>query len=111
MYDIDAQANHEGLKYCPRCAAELEDLEVRGHRRLVCPGCSYVFYLTPATVTCVLAERGGAILFVRRKYEPGAGKWCLPAGFVEAGPPDPVRGDVCGRGGLRVGRLCPAWAG
>jgi ADP-ribose pyrophosphatase YjhB (NUDIX family) len=84
-YDIDAQANYEGLRFCPRCAAELEAVEVRCHRRLVCPECSYIFYLTPATVTCVLAESDGRILFVLRKYEPGAGKWCLPAGFVEAG--------------------------
>jgi 8-oxo-dGTP diphosphatase len=84
-YDIDAQANYEGLRYCPRCAAELASREVRGHRRLVCPVCSYIFYLTPATVTCVLAERDGRLLFVLRKYAPGAGQWCLPAGFVEAG--------------------------
>jgi 8-oxo-dGTP diphosphatase len=84
-YDIDAQANYEGLRYCPRCAAELVEREIRGHRRLACRECSYVFYLTPAAVTCVLAERDGRILFVLRKYEPGAGRWCLPAGFVEAG--------------------------
>jgi len=83
-YDIDAQANYEGLRYCPRCATELEEMEVRCHRRLVCPACSYIFYLTPATVTCVLAERDGGILFVLRRYEPGRGEWCLPAGFVEA---------------------------
>jgi 8-oxo-dGTP diphosphatase len=103
-YDIDAQANYEGLRFCPRCAVELEDLEVRGHRRLVCPGCSYIFYLTPATVTCVLAERDGGILFVLRKYDPGAGKWCLPAGFVEAGeqPAESAVREVCEETGLEV---------
>ena len=84
-YDMDAQANYEGLRFCPRCAAELEDREIRGHRRLTCPDCSYIFYLTPATVTCVLAEQNGKLLFVLRRYEPGKGQWCLPAGFVEVG--------------------------
>jgi 8-oxo-dGTP diphosphatase len=84
-YDIDAQANYEGLRFCPRCAAELVGREIRGHRRLVCQECSYILYLSPAAVTCVLAEREGSILFVLRKYEPGAGQWCLPAGFVETG--------------------------
>jgi ADP-ribose pyrophosphatase YjhB (NUDIX family) len=84
-YDIDAQANYEGLRHCPRCAAGLERRQVRCHERLVCPECSYIFYLAPAIVTCVLAERNGHILFVRRKYEPGAGQWCLPAGFIEVG--------------------------
>ena len=84
-YDMDAQANYEGLKFCPRCAAELEDRESRGHRRLICTNCSYIFYMAPAAVTCVLAEQDGKILFVLRRYEPGEGKWCLPAGFLEAG--------------------------
>jgi 8-oxo-dGTP diphosphatase len=83
--DLDAQVNHEGLRYCPRCAAGLREREVRGHRRLVCPACGYVFYLAPAPVTCVLVEREGAILLVRRKYPPREGCWCLPAGFVEVG--------------------------
>jgi len=84
-YDIDAQANYKGLRFCPRCATELEEREIRGHRRLTCPGCSYIFYLSPAAVACVIAEQEGRILFVLRKYEPGKGKWCLPAGFVETG--------------------------
>lgn len=85
MHDLDAQVNQEGLRYCPRCASDLSEREVRGHTRLVCPACDYVFYLTPAPVTCVVVERGGAILLVRRKYPPREGHWCLPAGFVEVG--------------------------
>ena len=84
-YDIDAQTNYEGLRFCPRCAAELEERRVREHRRLICPECSYIFYLTPALVTCVLSELDGRVLFVLRKYDPGKDEWCLPAGFVEAG--------------------------
>jgi len=84
-YDIDAQSNYEGLKHCPRCAGALAESEVRGSRRLRCADCSYIFYMGPAAVACVLAERDGQILFVLRKYDPGKGKWCLPAGFMEAG--------------------------
>jgi ADP-ribose pyrophosphatase YjhB (NUDIX family) len=83
VYDLDAQVNQEGLRYCPRCAAELSERLVREHTRLVCPDCGYVFYLTPAPVTCVLVERDGALLLVRRRYPPREGRWCLPAGFVE----------------------------
>lgn len=85
MDDLDAQVNQEGLRYCPRCGGELAEREVREHSRLACPECGYVFYLTPAPVTCVLVERDGAILLVRRKYPPREGHWCLPAGFVEVG--------------------------
>lgn len=85
MNDLDAQVNLDGLRYCPRCASRLAKREVRGHERLVCPACDYVFYLTPAPVTCVVVEHDGAILLVRRRYPPRRGYWCLPAGFVEAG--------------------------
>lgn len=104
MYDIDGQANYEGLRFCPRCAGELVESDVRGHARLRCRACSYIFYLTPATVTCVLAERDRELLFVLRKYEPGRGKWCLPAGFVEAGehPAECAVREVAEETGLEV---------
>jgi ADP-ribose pyrophosphatase YjhB (NUDIX family) len=35
-----------------------------------------------AGVLLVEAER---VLLVRRKFDPRAGQWCLPAGFMEAG--------------------------
>ena len=93
-YDIDAQSNYEGLRFCPRCAAELTEREVRGSVRLRCGACSYIFYLPPAAVTCVIAETEEGILLVRRRYPPGKGKWCLPAGFVEAGE-QPTEGAAC----------------
>jgi 8-oxo-dGTP diphosphatase len=92
-YDIDAQVNMEGLRFCPRCAAGLAERTVREHRRLACEECGYVLYLTPAPVTCVLVSREGRVLLVRRKYPPKAGQWCLPAGFVEVGE-DPAASAV-----------------
>lgn len=102
--DIDAQVNFEALRYCPRCAGELAEREVRGHERLMCPGCGYIFYLTPAPVTCVVVRRGSRILLVRRRYPPKAGDWCLPAGFVETGesPADSAAREVCEETGLEV---------
>jgi len=85
VQDIDGQANHEGLRYCPRCASGLTEGDVREHRRLFCPRCGYIVYMAPAPVTCVLVEKDGAVLLVRRKYAPRAGLWCIPAGFIEPG--------------------------
>ena len=31
------------------------------------------------------AEEDEAVLLVRRRYDPRAGWWCIPAGFMEAG--------------------------
>jgi thiamine-phosphate pyrophosphorylase len=83
LHDIDAQVNQEGLRFCPRCATELEESVVRHHRRLICPSCAYILYMTPAPVTCVVVERDGDLLLVRRRYAPKTGDWCLPAGFIE----------------------------
>ena len=112
--DIDDQVNYEGLRYCPRCAAELRPADVREHERLVCPECDYIFYLTPAPVTCVLIEREGAILLVRRKYPPRKGLWCLPAGFIETGesPEESAVREVEEETGLkaRITGLVDSWA-
>ncbi len=84
-YEVDAQDNHGALVYCPRCASGLVASAVRGSRRLTCPECHFIFYVNPAPVTATLVERDGALLLVRRKYDPGKGLWCLPTGFIESG--------------------------
>jgi ADP-ribose pyrophosphatase YjhB (NUDIX family) len=55
-------------------------------------------------VTCVLIERDGALLLVRRKYPPGAGRWCIPAGFIEPGeaPAESAAREVMEETGLAV---------
>src|SRR5262249_56829546 len=40
---------------------------------------------SPAPAAGVLLEQDGSVLLVRRRGDPGAGWWCLPAGFMEAG--------------------------
>ncbi|MBD3368297.1 MAG: NUDIX domain-containing protein, partial [Candidatus Eisenbacteria bacterium] len=82
---LDEQVNYEGLRHCPRCAGGLRARRVRDSVRLRCAACGYVLYLPPAPVTCTIIERGGEVLLVRRRYPPGEGAWCLPAGFVEPG--------------------------
>ena len=42
-------------------------------------------YRNPAPAAGVLLEWRGGLLLVRRKYEPRAGSWCLPSGFMEYG--------------------------
>lgn len=114
MYDLDAQVNLDGIRYCPRCAAKLAEREVRGHSRLFCPECGYVFYLTPAPVTCTLVDLEGSLLLVRRKYPPRRGYWCLPAGFVEVGesPSESAAREVREETGLdvEITGLVDCWA-
>lgn len=87
---------------------------MRGHPRLRCAACRYVFYLSPAPATCTLLVEAGRILLVRRRYPPGVGRWCLPAGFIESGesPSESARREVLEETGLEVEitRVLEAWA-
>lgn len=56
-----------------------------GTVRPTCPACGYVWYRNPVPAAGVLLAEGGRVLLVKRRWEPRAGSWCLPAGFMEAG--------------------------
>jgi len=44
-----------------------------------------VEYLDPKVAACVVPERQGRILLLRRAINPGRGKWVMPGGFVDRG--------------------------
>ncbi|HTR97704.1 MAG TPA: NUDIX hydrolase [Candidatus Acidoferrales bacterium] len=71
--------------YCPRCAHALEPRSEHGTTRPTCPACGFIWYRNPVPAAGVLMLADGRVLLVRRKYDPRAGAWCLPAGFMEAG--------------------------
>ncbi len=73
------------FRFCPRCATPLEKLDDHGRARPVCPLCGWVHYRNPVPAAGVILAAGDRVLLVRRKYEPRAGAWCLPAGFMEYG--------------------------
>ena len=53
--------------------------------RPACPSCGYVWYRNPVPAAGVLLVEAGRVLLVKRRWEPRAGDWCVPAGFMEAG--------------------------
>lgn len=71
--------------YCPRCATALQPRPEHGALRPTCPACGYIWYRNPVPAAGVLLVEDGRVLLVRRKYDPRAGAWCLPAGFMESG--------------------------
>ncbi|HYN88740.1 MAG TPA: NUDIX domain-containing protein [Ardenticatenaceae bacterium] len=74
-----------GWRYCPRCATELETVEIGGAVRPRCPACGFVYFADPKVAAGVLVERDGRILLGRRRWNPGMGLWYLPSGFVDYG--------------------------
>jgi ADP-ribose pyrophosphatase YjhB (NUDIX family) len=72
-------------KFCPRCATALESSPEHGVMRPTCPACGFIWYRNPVPAAGVILLEGGRVLLVKRRYDPRAGAWCLPAGFMEAG--------------------------
>jgi len=73
-------------KFCPICAGPLKREVVENSWRLRCQKCGEIHYENPKpSVALLVRNDAGEILLVRRNVDPGAGRWCLPGGFVEMG--------------------------
>jgi ADP-ribose pyrophosphatase YjhB (NUDIX family) len=73
----------EHAKFCPLCGSSMKVRTIDHHERAVCDRCGHVAYRNPVPAAGVILIEAGEILMVRRKFEPRAGLWTLPAGFVE----------------------------
>lgn len=73
------------VRFCPRCATGLENRDDHGQARPTCPACGFIYYRNPVPAAGVILEHRRRVLLVKRKYDPRAGQWCLPAGFMEYG--------------------------
>jgi 8-oxo-dGTP diphosphatase len=71
--------------FCPRCATRLVRRDDHGSLRPTCPACGFIHYRNPVPAAGVVLVREASVLLVRRAFEPRAGAWCLPAGFMEYG--------------------------
>ena len=66
-------------RHCPRCGGALRS----GPGNVVCEACGYTFWANPIPGSQALVERDGRVLLGRRRFEPSAGLWDLPGGFVD----------------------------
>jgi 8-oxo-dGTP diphosphatase len=72
-------------RHCPHCSARLRNRVLDGRTRQCCPACGHVMYVNPTPAAGVIMTVRGRLVMVRRKFEPKAGLWSLPAGFMEYG--------------------------
>ena len=79
--------HHIEYKFCPVCGGDVTSVKVKENEpaRLVCSKCSFIFYLDPKLVACVLVESGDRIALLRRGISPQKGKWVVPGGYVDRG--------------------------
>lgn len=73
------------FRYCPRCATELEEVELYDMQRQRCPGCGWVHFPLPNLAATVVIEYQGGIVLVQRDIDPDRGMWHLPIGHAEFG--------------------------
>jgi len=99
----------DGWRFCPRCGTE----GAHSASSFVCPSCDYVAWANSVPGVHALIERDGRILLGRRAFDPGAGCWGLPGGFLEEGeePLAGLRREVREETGLEVepGELFGMW--
>lgn len=76
------------MKFCSQCSAALVRRIPEGDSlpRHICEECGTIHYQNPRMIVgCLAVWQDGRVLLCRRANDPQAGKWTLPAGFLENG--------------------------
>jgi len=72
-------------RFCLLCGTEMLPRDDHGSLRPTCPACGFIYYRNPVPAAGVIVVENDAVLMVKRRFDPRANTWCLPAGFMEYG--------------------------
>lgn len=73
----------EDARFCPRCAAPAT---ITFPRQIACEACGYRAFYNPKPVASAIPRNAqGQVWLLRRAFDPGAGLWTFPGGFVDLG--------------------------
>lgn len=90
--------------YCPACGQPLAWQQQEGALRPTCAACGHVVFFDPRVAVAAWIRQDNRLLLVRRRGDPMAGYWAMPAGFMEydEDPEDAVRREALEETGLQV---------
>ncbi len=71
------------MAFCLPCGSPLEARQLEGRLREICSRCGWVRYVNPVPAAAAIVRLDSGVVLVKRALDPGAGDWCLPAGFQE----------------------------
>jgi 8-oxo-dGTP diphosphatase len=71
------------IKFCTQCGHAVEERQLYGRLRPVCPACKFIHFIDPKVAAAVLIEQDGQVLLTRRAGDPQKGLWVTPGGFVD----------------------------
>lgn len=79
------EERYKDINYCVKCGHKLTiETDREGKIRPTCPSCGWIFYKNPVPVVCCLIINDkDEIVLIKRKFEPSAGKWAFPSGYME----------------------------
>lgn len=72
-------------RYCPECAAPLENRIIHEQQRQACPRCAFIHWRNPVVGVAVIVQRGAMIILGKRARGVYQNAWCIPCGYVEYG--------------------------
>lgn len=75
----------EQVTFCSHCGTACHEELVEGMPRQVCSACHTVLYEQWKVSAGARVTKKGTLLLVQRKFDPWAGCWHMPAGYVEKG--------------------------
>lgn len=93
-------------RFCQLCGGALAEryVEAEKRSRFECTSCGFIHYLNARVVASLVVSHNGRVLLQQRSYEPRAGFWTFPGGFLEIGetPRDGARRETLEEVGLDV---------